>query len=279
MLAKAPGARYQTPAALLHDLQHLPGLTASSDDTPANSMRRLPDAREPAATQRDSDGLTFDGSDEEAAFNVSSPDERTAAARQFERASEVLAVGDGQYARNLLLTCCTLDPANLRYRQTLRQVKPPPDGLFNSLTAPLKNVLRKAHLNMAQRKGDHLKVLSYGEEVIAHAPGDVAAQLKMARAAESLGLLRLAFWLAEQARVQDSHNPAPLRALARLYERQKQFSRALRFWELVHQEAPSDGEAKRKMNDLAAQETIERGNYKGRVDRSAKRRGKPPTDF
>ena len=50
-------------------------------------------------------------------------------------------------------------------------------------------------------------------------------------------------------------------------------------WELVHQEAPHDAEAKRKMNDLAAQETIERGNYRGRVDRSTKRRGKPPTDL
>ncbi len=90
---------------------------------------------------------------------------------------------------------------------------------------------------MAQRKGDHLKVLSYGEEVIEYAPGDVAAQLKMARAAESLGLLRLSFWLAEQARAQDSHNPAPLRTSGALYERQKQFGRALRFWELVHQEA------------------------------------------
>ena len=150
--------------------------------------------------------------------------------------------------------------------------------MFSSLTEPLKNLLRKAHLNVAQRKGEHLKVLSYGEEVIAHAPGDVAAQLKMARAAESLGLLRLAFWLAEQARRKILTIRRPC-ALWRLYERQKQFGRALRFWELVHQEAPSDGEAKRKMNDLAAQETIERGNYKGRVDRSAKRRGKPPTDF
>jgi serine/threonine protein kinase len=279
MLAKAPGARYQTPAALLHDLQHLPGLTTSPDDTPATSMRRLPEARESAAPQRDSGGLSFDGTDEESAFNVSTPDERTGAARQFERASEVLAVGDGQYARSLLLTCCTLDPGNLRYRQTMRQIKPPPGGLFSGFLAPLKKMAGKARLNMAQRKGDHLKVLSYGEELIAHTPGDVAVQLKMARSAESLGLLRLAFWLAEQARAQNSHNPAPLRALARLHERQKQFGRALRFWEQVHQEAPQDAEAKRKLNDLAAQETIERGNYKGRVDRSAKRRGKPPTDF
>jgi serine/threonine protein kinase len=275
MLAKAPGNRYQTPAALLNDLQNLTGLTAASDQT---TVRR-PETRESAAAPDDSAGSSFEGSDEESAFAVSTPDERTAAARQFERASEVLAVGDGQYARSLLLTCCTLDPANLRYRQTMRQTKPPPGGLLSSLLAPLKTILGKARLNMAQRKGDYLKVLSYGEELIAQAPGDAAVQLKMAQAAESLGLLRLAFWLADQARAQDSHNPAPLRALARLHERQKQFGRALRFWELVHQEAPSDGEAKRKMNDLAAQETIERGNYKGRVDRTAKRRGKPPTDF
>jgi serine/threonine protein kinase len=279
MLAKAPGGRYQTPAALLHDLQHLPGLTASPDETPPASMRRLPEAPEVAATKSDSGGFSFDGADEESAFDASTPDQRAAAARQFERASEVLAVGDGPYARHLLLTCCTLDPANLRYRQTLRQIKPAPGGLFSRFMTPLTNLLGKARLKMADRKGDLLKVLEYGEEVIAHAPEDVEAQLKMAQAAESLGLLRLAFWLAEQARAQDSHNPAPLRALARLHERQKQFSRALRLWELVRQEAPNDHEAKGKMNDLAAQETIERGNYKGRLDGSAKRPGEPPTEF
>ncbi len=278
MLAKAPGARYQTPAALLHDLQRLPSLAAASDETPV-STRRLSERREGGAAQGELGDSSFDGTDEEGAFNISTPDQRTAAARQFERASEVLAVGDGQYARSLLLTCCTLDPANLRYRQTLRQIKPLPGGLFSVLLAPLKRFFGQTRLNMAGRKGDHLKVLSQGEELVALAPGDVKTQLTMARSAESLGLLRLAFWLVEQARAQDSHNPAPLRALARLHERQKQFSRALRFWELVHQEAPSDAEAKRKMNDLAAQETIERGNYRGRVDRSTKRRGKPPTDF
>jgi serine/threonine protein kinase len=276
MLAKTPGARYQTPAALLHDLLHLPGLTASPDETPPSSMRRLPEARESTATQRDSDGWTFDGSDEELALDASTPEQRVAAAKQFERASEVLAVGDGQYARHLLLTCCTLDPANLRYRQTLRQIKQGPGGVLGGFMSPLTKLLGKARLKVAQRKGDYLKVLAYGEEVLAHAPGDVEAQLKMVQAAESLGLLRLAFWLGEQARAQDSHDPAPLRALARLYERQKQFSRALRLWELVRQEAPNDPEASRKMNDLAAQETIERGNYKGR---SAKRRGQPPTEF
>jgi serine/threonine protein kinase len=278
MLAKAPGGRYQTPAALLHDLQHLPGLTAGPDETPATSHRR-PESREPVAAQGDSGGSSFDGVDDDSTDEAYTADQRVAAARQFDRASEVLAVGDDQYARHLLLTCCTLDPANLRYRQTLRQIKQAPGGLLGRFAAPLTKLIGKARFKMARQKGDYLKVLEYGEELIAWTPGDVETQLKMAQAAESLGLLKLAFWLAEQARAQDSHNPAPLRALARLHERRKQFGRALKMWALVHQEAPSDPEAKRKMNDLAAQETIERGNYKGRVERSSKRRGKPPTDF
>ena len=64
----------------------------------------------------------------------------------------MLAVGDGQYARSLLLTCCTLDPANLRYRQSLRQIKPPPGGLFSSVLAPLKLFFAKSRLNVAQAK-------------------------------------------------------------------------------------------------------------------------------
>ncbi len=45
------------------------------------------------------------------------------------------------------------------------------------------------------------------------------------------------------------------------------------------QEDPNDLEAQRKMNDLAAQETIERGNYKGRVKRRPPKGGKPATDY
>ena len=62
-------------------------------------------------------------------------------------------------------------------------------------------------------------------------------------------------------------------------EKQGQFGEALRLWGQVLEQDPSDPEAQRKMNDLAAQETIERGNYKNRLKRRSRKGGKPPTDY
>jgi hypothetical protein len=274
MLAKAPGARYQTPAGLLHDLQHLPAAAPDAvDPAPASP----PGARGTPAPPTDRRETLIEGADDDAASALSTPEKRAAAARQFERATEVLAVGDAAYARHLLLSCCELDPANQRYRQTLRQITQKPGRRLSGWTAPFSRLAAKARLKVAQRKGDHLKVLQHGEEVVAFSPKDLKAHLAMSAAAEALGLMRLALWLAEQAVAQDSHNPAPLRALARLCERQGRLSQALRLWALVRLEAPNDTEAAGKMNDLAAQETIERGNYKGLIKKPG-RRGKPPTD-
>src|SRR5579864_8243165 len=52
-----------------------------------------------------------------------SPEHRRVAAGQFERANQVLASGNHDYAIQLLLTCCKLDPANLVYRQALRRTE------------------------------------------------------------------------------------------------------------------------------------------------------------
>src|SRR5688500_19789636 len=40
------------------------------------------------------------------------PEQRRAAAGQFERANQVLAKGDFDYALPLLLNCCVIDPGN-----------------------------------------------------------------------------------------------------------------------------------------------------------------------
>ena len=53
-----------------------------------------------------------------------------------------------------------------------------------------------------------------------------------------------------------------MNALATLYAKQQQFSDAIAVWELVRKIAPHDGEALRKIQDLAASDTIARGNYR-----------------
>ena len=279
MLAKTPGARYQTPASLLHDLQHLPGVaTAAPDATAPPDSPRRPTERQATTILSEPAGRTeSDMLEEDPDSGVATPEQRRAAAGQFERAREVLAVGDGDYAQHLLMSCCKLDPTNLRYRQALRQNRREPGGLMGRWMAPLGALAGKARLKVAQGKKEHLKVLERGEEVLARSPRSVETHLNMAKAAEALGLPRLALWLTEQALVQVPRAAPALRALARLHERQGRFSHALKAWAQVCQEAPDDPEAQRKMNDLAAQETIARGNYRDRASRSG-RRGRPSSD-
>jgi serine/threonine protein kinase len=274
MLAKAPGARQQTPAELLHDLLHLPASAPAEPDERSASGRQTPVRRDTVAADAD-DAVDVELDDDP---GLSTSEQRRAAAGQFERASEVLAAGDNDdYARHLLLSCLQLDPANLRYRKALRQIKGRPKQLLGRLAAPLKRFAGKTQLKMALRNEDYRKVLEDGELVLARSPGDIQTHLDMAAAAEAVGLPRLAIWLAEQARAEDPHSVAALRALARLNEAQGRYSNALRLWAAVRQEAPGDAEAQRKLNDVAAQETIERGNYTGRLRRGG--RAKPPTDF
>ena len=50
-------------------------------------------------------------------------------------------------------------------------------------------------------------------------------------------------------------------ALARLLEEQGHFNQAIQLWELVRKARPQDVEAQDKVKQLAATETIARGNY------------------
>lgn len=55
------------------------------------------------------------------------------------------------------------------------------------------------------------------------------------------------------------------RSLARLYEKRGNFQQAIQLWELVRQLAPTDLEAQHKAKDLAACDTIARGQYEQAV--------------
>jgi hypothetical protein len=90
----------------------------------------------------------------------------------------------------------------------------------------------------------------------------------MAEAAEAMGLIDVATWLLETAAQQDRPDPGAVRALAELQERHGHLDRAIVLWERVHRVDPSDPEAARKSRDLAAAETIARGQYQGAIERA-----------
>ncbi len=198
-----------------------------------------------------------------------SPDHRRVAAGQFDRANEVINTGNFDYGIQLLLNCCKLDPANLIYRQALRRTEKAKykNNLRGSRLAFLTTSTTKARLKAAKGARDYLKVLEHGEEVLVRNPWDVGTQMDMAEAAEALGLLDLAVWTLEQARQKNPKDATVNRALARLFEKRGNFSQAIMLWELVRKVDPQDIEAQHKAKDLAASDTIARGNYEAVVAR------------
>src|SRR5581483_7175019 len=82
-----------------------------------------------------------------------SPDHRRIAAERFEHARRAVTSGNYDYAVQLLLTCCKLDPANLIYRQELRKTQKTrhKNNLRGGLFAFLTTAKPKARLKAAKR--------------------------------------------------------------------------------------------------------------------------------
>ncbi len=192
-----------------------------------------------------------------------SAEHRRIAAERFEHARRAVTSGNHDYAVQLLLTCCKLDPANLIYRQELRrnQKAKHKNNLRGGFFAFVTTRKPKAQMKWAKRGRDYLRVLDHGEQVLARNPWDTGTQLDMAAAADALGLLDVAVFILSQAREKDGKDATLNRALARLLEKRGNFTEAIKLWELVRQKAPGDAEATHKAKDLAASETIQRGNY------------------
>jgi tetratricopeptide (TPR) repeat protein len=192
-----------------------------------------------------------------------SPEHRRIAAGKFERANQVVATGHFDYGIHLLRACCKLDPANLRYRQALRRIEKAKyrNNQRGSRLAWLTSWWVRARLRAALQTGDYLQALEQGERLLMGNPWDVHAQAALAEAAAGLGLLEVAIWSLEQARQTQARSAALNRALARLYEKAGNFTQALALWDLMRKADPADTEALQKVKDLAAQDTIARGNF------------------
>jgi tetratricopeptide (TPR) repeat protein len=191
------------------------------------------------------------------------PEHRRVAAGQFERANQVIATGNHDYGIRLLLSCCKLDPTNLIFRQSLRRTEKAKykNNLRGGMLAWLTTIPKRAKVKAAKRAHDYVRVLEFGEDVLARNPWDTGMQMDMAEAARALGLLDLAIWLLEQARHKSPRDVSVNRNLARLYEKRGNFAQAIALWEMIRKDAPGDAESHNKAKDLAANETIARGNY------------------
>jgi Flp pilus assembly protein TadD len=195
------------------------------------------------------------------------PEHHRIAAEQFQRANQVLANGNHDYAIQLLLTCCKLEPANLVFRKALRQTQKAKfkNNLRGSTFSKLTTSAGKARIMAARRAKDYLKVLETGEEILSQNPWDTKVQLDMAEAADVLGIIDVGIWVLLQAREKDPRDLTVNRALARLCEKRGSYMEAVKLWEIIRQADPRDQEAQAKVKDLAAHHTITRGGYEQAV--------------
>lgn len=190
-------------------------------------------------------------------------EQRRAAVGQFERAKQVLKAGDLDYCIQLLLACCQIDPANLIYRQELRQTqraKYKNSGKGQTL-AYVWSLMNRLRLQRYLLSGKYKDALVQSELILIRNPWDMATHLSMAQAFEGLEWHDHALWTLEQIRPTHPKDPKVNRPLARLYERRGNFNQAIALWELVRQADPGDQEAQRKSKDLAASATIAKGRY------------------
>jgi serine/threonine-protein kinase len=287
MLAKKQDDRYQTPAELLVDLKRTPAAAARAAPVPPSvSVAEKPSSAEvltqpsleapPQAVRPEEPApppqpeLPEPAAEAEEAAppppGSATVEQARAAAGQFERAREVLAAGgDRDYARQLLVSCCQLDPGNTKYRAALRKVvqkTQQPGASPGRWFASLSDLAQTVRLKTARRSGDHRKVLEQGEEFLARNPADVSTHLEMAESAEALGLLDLAVWLLEQGHRHVPDNTPLMRALAVAYEKVNRLSRAIAVWELVRKAEPQDFEIKTKIDSLWVSDHIAKGQYR-----------------
>jgi tetratricopeptide (TPR) repeat protein len=185
------------------------------------------------------------------------------AREQFDRAKDAIQSGNLDYAIDLLLTCCKLEPGNFLFRQTLRKTQRDKYGnnLRGSRFAFLTTGRWKAKTKAAKRGRDYNKVLEYGERVLCKNPWDAGTQMDMSEAFDALGLSDLAVFSLDQARVKYPEDATLNRALARLFEKRGDYQKAIILWEKVQKKHPTDVEAAHKAKFLAASETIKRGQY------------------
>ena len=255
MLAKAPADRYQTPGDLLDDLLHEP---AASAEAPV--VAALPPSGEAPST----DTLPATGTSipaaappppAEAPSPVGSAD---IVSGQLAYARELITRGNYDVGIGLLLSCCKIDPGNVDLHRALRaavrgrEARGHDDGWLTWL----RGQMARLRFKLRKRSGQHAQVLACGAEVLARRPDDLEAQLDMADAAEELGQGELALWLLVEAWKGQEQSAPVNRALGRYFEKRKDYEQALAYWTRVVQAAPNDSEARKKLRDLAALQTL-----------------------
>lgn len=179
----------------------------------------------------------------------------------FQRGNEAALKSNFEYAIRMYQDACKLVPDNLLFRQALRGVERrmfdnEPSRVGRLVGMKVQPILLKVRAAKAQSKWEH--VLEVCEDAFVHNPWDVHTAVEFAHAAEHLEWLELAQWSLESVRNQAGKDAEFFRYLAKVYELNEQWNKAIESWERVKKLAPNDDNARRKIQALSASATIAR---------------------
>jgi tetratricopeptide (TPR) repeat protein len=199
------------------------------------------------------------------------PEQRHNAAVQFDRANQLLAMGQADAALALLLPCCRADPANLIYRQRLRHAQRARLGHRRNTSrfAGLLTWLPRRRLRAAHQSGDSGKVLELAEEVCCLDPWNVETHVLIAEVFAAAGTNDAAIWCLEQAHEAAPDNLELTEQLARLYEQRGNFTFARQLRDQHAGDLPPEG----TVEGLRAQITGDPGNPQPYLDLAKLYRG------
>jgi tetratricopeptide (TPR) repeat protein len=180
--------------------------------------------------------------------------------------------GNDVYAAQMYREACKIAPENLVYRQSLRGVQRRKFGNDPSKVGKmvgLKLQPLRMKIGMAKSRQKWPEVLDLCEEVLAMSPWDLDASMNAAEAAEHLGFKKIAQYLVEAVIPQGEKDERFLRSAARGFEFADDYQKAIWCWDKLRLIAPSDEEARKKVNDLTAKAAIKKSGLQESIDKHA----------
>lgn len=198
---------------------------------------------------------------------IPTAEQRRVVVQISEKARQAVATMNFDYGISLYSDCCRIEPGSIIFRKALRQAQKVKyrNNLTGSPAFKLATWGKRLKLRAAIQRKQFRQALELGEAILAKNPWHVPTQLQMAQAAEGLGLPEVAVFILEQARQKNPEDRRVNLPLAQLFERLGNYSQAVRLFELAAKADPTDAHSARKIKDLAATATLEKGHYEDRT--------------
>ena len=204
-----------------------------------------------------------------------SPAKRKRLEACFERANQMMAQENHDYATELFTQCVVGDPSNFVYLQSfLGNLK---KKYNNNKKGGNLAFIKGAGARRAVKKCTTQKnwdgVFKAGLDALRLNPWDISTLTTMADACKTLDYEEVELAYLKTAQEANSKDPDVNRLCALALGKRGQFDQAIACWHRVEQVKPGDEEAQRAIASLAVEKTIARGGYEDGDPSKAKRGG------